>query len=426
MVASTIITLSGHALLNKFAIGLAGEAGTWVFKQILHSASGGSDTDKIRRDISGAVTEMKELKQTVDTLSRELPQALLQLRSDNLRESLTKIETMYDTITDLMETAITLPEDISDAERDKKLMAIQTRLEDRLRMCSNDIPGILDRINDFLAEGGPRSFLRQAVQKAFDNSDNFVSYYEKSKTSMLSYWVVVAKGIALLQMAYDAPNVEFSEGMLTLRRQKDKLNSQERTFKLVVGENTVRLAEWALLRPSSTLVTLLTNEGYGIGPKGLVIGGIASMPLFIGTHIPIHRESEDLDTAKMASMWEMSFGGGFEADLKHAVRFVHFSSKKCMSHNGADVSTVRNDGQFTSHSVSWFIKPVCPGSDRYTIRAARNLGSARNLRLFRSMILIDLLDASDVSGSHLVARDFLKLESYVSSSDSGAKFQIKV
>ncbi|PNP79940.1 hypothetical protein FNYG_06637 [Fusarium nygamai] len=257
MVTSTIITLSSPALLNKFAIGLAGEAGTWVFKQILHSASGGNDADKIRRDISGAVTEMKELKRTVDNLSRELPAALLQLRSDNLRESLTKIETMYDTITDLVETAVTLPEDMPDVERDKKLNSIQTRLEDRLRVFSNDIPGILDRINDFLAEDGPRSFVRQAVQKAFDNSDEF----------MLSYWVVVVKGISLLQMAYDAPNVDFSEGMLTIRRQKDKLASQEQTFKAVVGENTVRLVEWALLRPSLTRVTLLTNEGYWIGPK---------------------------------------------------------------------------------------------------------------------------------------------------------------
>lgn len=111
---------------------------------------------------------MRELERTVDNPSRELPEALLQLRSDNLRESLTKIETMYDTITDLMETAVTLPEDISDAERDKKLNAIQTRLEDRLEVCSNEIPGILDRINDFLAEDGLTSFIRQAIQKAFE------------------------------------------------------------------------------------------------------------------------------------------------------------------------------------------------------------------------------------------------------------------
>ncbi|KAF5646560.1 allantoate and ureidosuccinate permease [Fusarium sp. NRRL 25303] len=327
MVASTIITLSGPALLNKFAIGLAGEAGTWAFKQILHSASGGSDTDKIRRDISAAVTEMRELKRTVDNLSRELPEALLQLRSDNLRESLTKIETMYDTITDLMETAVTLPEDISDAERDKRLNAFQTRLEDRLRVCSDEIPGILDRINDFLVEDGPRSFLRQAVQKAFDNSDDFVSYHEKSKTSMLSCWVVVVKGISLLQMAYDAPNVEFFEGALTIQRQKEKLNRQEQTFRAVVGENTVRLIEWTLLRPF-TLVTLLTDEGFGIEPKDPSIDDITSMSLFIGARIPVHRISEDLDTVKMATMWKMSFGSGFGADLRHAVRFVHYSSGK--------------------------------------------------------------------------------------------------
>ncbi|KAF4457111.1 hypothetical protein F53441_899 [Fusarium austroafricanum] len=185
MVASTILTLSDPALLNKFAIGLACEAGTWVFKQILHAASGGSDTDKIRRDICGTVKETRELKQAVDNLSQQLPAAILQLRSDNLRESLTKIETMYDTVSDLVETAISLPEDITAVERDKRLKAIQTRLEDRLRMFFNDIPGILDRINDFLTEDGPRSFLRQATQQAFDNSDNFIAYYEKSKTSVL-------------------------------------------------------------------------------------------------------------------------------------------------------------------------------------------------------------------------------------------------
>ncbi|RBA12512.1 hypothetical protein FPRO05_03962 [Fusarium proliferatum] len=423
MVASTIITLSGPALLNKFAIGLAGEAGTWAFKQILHSASGGSDTDKIRRDISAAVTEMRELKRTVDNLSREGPEALLQLRSDNLRESLTKIETMYDTITDLMETAVTLPEDISDAERDKKLNAIQTRLEDRLRVCSNEIPGILDRINDFLAEDGLRSFLRQAVQKAFDNSDDFVSYHEKSKTLMLSYWVVVVKGISLLQMAYDAPNVDFFEGALTIQRQKEKLNRQEQTFRAVVGENTVRLVEWTLLRPS-TLVTLLTDEGYGIGPKPPSIDDITSMSLFIGARIPVHRRSEDLDTVKMASMWKMSFGSGFNADLRHAVRFVHYSSGKCMSHDRAGVSTVKNDGQFTSHSVSWFIRPVCRGSDRYTIRAARNMSTFASD--FGLSPLWRLPKRSDVRRSYLVARNMLQLEDYISSTDTGARFQIKV
>ncbi|KAJ4125928.1 hypothetical protein NW765_001703 [Fusarium oxysporum] len=368
---------------------------------------------------------MKELERTVDTLSRELPEALLQLRSDNLRESLTNIETMYDTITDLMETAVTLPEDISDVERDKKLKAIQTRSEDRLRMCSNEIPGIRDRINDFLAEDGPRSFLRQAVQKAFDKSDDFVSYYQKSKTSMLSYWVVVVKGISLLQMAYGAPNVDFSEGTLTVRRQKDKLDGQERLFKAVVGENTVRLVECALLRPSSTRVTLLSNEGFRIGPKRPSIGDITSLSILTGYRIPIHRRSEDPDIDKMASMWNMPLGCGFDAHLRYAVRFVYFSSGRCLSQNGLDVPMVKNDGQFTSHSVSWLIKPVCPGSDRYTIRAATYLPEFM-VDEIRAFLITGQRERSDFSGSHLVARDFLHLENYVSPSDTGIRFQIKL
>src|SRR6478735_4400197 len=105
---------------------------------------------------------------------------------------------------------------------------------------------------------------------------------------MLSYWVVVVKGISLLQITYDAPNVDFSEGTLTIRRQKDKVDGQERLFKAVVGENTVRLVDCALLRPSSTRVTLLSNEGFRIGPKRPSIGDITSLSILTGNRIPIH------------------------------------------------------------------------------------------------------------------------------------------
>ncbi|EWG36070.1 hypothetical protein FVEG_14611 [Fusarium verticillioides 7600] len=422
MVASTIITVSGHALLNKFAIGLAGEAGTWVFKQILHSASGGSDTNKIRRDISGAVTEMKELKRTVDTLSRELPEALLQLRSDNLRESLTKIETMYDTITDLMETAVTLPEDMSDVERDKKLNSIQTRLEDRLRMFS-DIPGILDRINDFLAEDGPRSFLRQAIQKTFDNSDEFISYYERAKPR---YWVVVAKGISLLQMAYDAPNVDFSEGMLTIRRQKDKLDRQDQFFKVVVGENTVRLVECALSSPSSTHVTLLSDEGFAIGHKLPSNGDISSLSIWPGQLIPIHRKSNDPVGDKIASRWDMQLGCGDEAGLGHAVIFAHFSSERCMLHHMPFVSMVERNLKDRNY-IAWLIKPVCPGSDRYTIRAPEyQPESPSPINELLTWTRRGWRPRFDCSGSHLAAKEFLQMERNVSIGDTGTSFQIKL
>lgn len=161
---------------------------------------------------------------------------------------------------------------------------------------------------------------------------------------MLNYWVVVAKGISLLQMAYDAPNVDFFEGMLAIQRQRDKLDRQEQTFKAAVGENTFQMVEWALLRPSSTLVALLTDEGYGIGPKRPSIDDITSTFIFIWTRIPVHRRSEGPNIFRVAPRWEMSLGHGVDAGLRHAVKFVHFSSGKCMSNDGAGVSMVQTTG----------------------------------------------------------------------------------
>ncbi|EMT61089.1 hypothetical protein FOC4_g10014130 [Fusarium odoratissimum] len=192
-------------------------------------------------------------------------------------------------------------------------------------------------------------------------------------------------------MAYDAPNVDFSEGTLTIRRQKDKLDGQERLFKAVVGDNTVRLVECALLRPSSTRVTLLSNEGFGTGPKRPSIGDVTSLSIFTGNRIPIHRRSEDPDIDKMRSMWNMPFGCGFDAHLRHAVRFVYFSS----------------------------------GRYRYTIRVATYLPESM-VDDIRAFLITSRRERSDFSGSHLVARDFLQLENYVSPNDTGIRFQIKL
>ncbi|KAI1061247.1 hypothetical protein LB506_011734 [Fusarium annulatum] len=116
----------------------------------------------------------------------------------------------------------------------------------------------------------------------------------------------------------------------------------------------------------------------------------------------------------MASMWKMSFGSGFNADLRHAVRFVHYSSGKCMSHDRAGVSTVKDDGNL----------PAILFRDRYTIRAARNMSTFASD--FGLSPIWRLPKGSDVRRSYLVARNMLQLEDYVSSTKTGARFQIKV
>jgi hypothetical protein len=240
---------------------------------------------------------------------------------------------------------------------------------------------------------------------------------------MLNYWVVVVKGISLLQMAYDAPNVDFFEGMLTIRRQKDKLDSQEQTFKSVVGQNTIRLVELALPGLSSTPVRLLSHEGLWMGANLLSgFGGRSSFVGFRSNCVALNGSLEYPDIDRMLSKWEMRFDFGSDAGIRHAVRFV--CSGKYLAHASPDVLLVRINSQFSRCSVSWFVKPVCPGSDRYTIRAARDiLASPDNFHSFR---LRRRQEGSGILGSHLVARLILELEYHVSSSDAGAKFQIKV
>ncbi|KAJ3537925.1 hypothetical protein NM208_g6121 [Fusarium decemcellulare] len=430
MVASAIVTVSAPALLNKFAIGLAGEAGTWVFKQILNTASGGSDTEKIRQDISGAVKEIRELKHAVDNLSQRLSDALLQLRSDSLKESLTKIETMYDTIADLIETAISLPEDLSKEERNKKVWAIQARIEDRLKAYSNEIPGILDRINDFLTEDGKNAFLRQAAQQAFDSSTDFIGYYGKTKTLILSYWVVVVKGICLLQMAYDAPNVDFYEGKLTIQRQKDKLEKQERVFRSIVGENTIKLAE-SLLVGRRVLVSFLSDEGFRIGrPSTMMqfaLSGIAMRRLVVDRS----SQTAEYQSTEWWVMLDYRTQEDVDVNSSHAIKFRECRSSEYLSRDESRVSTVKDDESRTTGSILWYVKPVSIGSDRYTIR-----GAAHNFSMFLQQAFQLMSGAHthyrprDVRprppGKYLAARNWLECEDNVSLGDASFRFQIRL
>ncbi|EXK36019.1 hypothetical protein FOMG_09208 [Fusarium oxysporum f. sp. melonis 26406] len=149
---ASLIASAAYALLVKFGTGLAGKAGGWVFQEGLAAVTGGTDTEKVRQDIAN-------------------------LRKDGLRIYITDIETYYSTIVDIMQEAFQLPDrNLTDADRVRQAQGLQKRLDNRLRACSNDVPGYLDQINDFLNEQGSNAFLQQAAQQALDQSDDFLGY----------------------------------------------------------------------------------------------------------------------------------------------------------------------------------------------------------------------------------------------------------
>ncbi|KAI7759030.1 hypothetical protein LZL87_010025 [Fusarium oxysporum] len=228
---ASFIASAASTLLVKFGTGLAGKAGGWVFQEGLAAVTSGIDTEKVRQDIANVLTEVKQIQTSVTDLSSQLSDSLLQLRKDGLRTYITDIETYYATIGDIMQEAFELPDmNLTNADRVHKAQGLQSRLNNRLRACSNDVPGWLDQINDFLNERGSSAFLQQAAQQALDQSDDFLGYYSKTKVMALNYWLTYIKGISLLQMAHDTPQVNFEE----------------------VGEATIALAEGVMNGPTAT------------------------------------------------------------------------------------------------------------------------------------------------------------------------------
>ncbi|KAF5560635.1 hypothetical protein FPHYL_6542 [Fusarium phyllophilum] len=152
-----------------------------------------------------------------------------------------------------MQEAFQLPGmNLTDADRIRQAQGLQKRLDNRLRACSNDIPGYLDQINDFLNERGSNAFLQQAAQQALDQSDDFLGYYSKTKIMALNYWVAYIKGISLLHMAHDTLQVNFEEGSFTIDLHKANVLAQEQNFQATVGEATIAFAEGVINDPTAT------------------------------------------------------------------------------------------------------------------------------------------------------------------------------
>ncbi|EMT71911.1 hypothetical protein FOC4_g10003754 [Fusarium odoratissimum] len=129
-------------LLVKFGTGLAGKAGGWVFQEGLAAVTGGTDTERSTSD------------------------SLLQIRKDGLRTYITDIETYCSAIGDTMQEAFQIPDmNLTDADRVRQAQGLQKRLDNRLRACSNDVPGYLDQINDFLNEQGWNAFTNRLHSK---------------------------------------------------------------------------------------------------------------------------------------------------------------------------------------------------------------------------------------------------------------------
>ncbi|KAF5638760.1 uncharacterized protein FTJAE_5148 [Fusarium tjaetaba] len=371
---ASLIASAVSTLLIKFGTGLAGKAGGWVFQEGLAAVTGGiTDTARIREDIANVLKEVKQIQTSVTELSSQLSDSLLQLRKDSLRTYITDIETYYATIGDIMQEAFELPEKkLTDADRVRQAKGLQKRLNNRLRACSNDVPGYLDKINDFLNERGSNAFFQQAAQQALDQSDDFLEYYSKTKVMALNYWVAYIKGISLLQMAHDTPQVNFEEGSFTIDRHKANVLAQEKNFRSTVGEVTIALAEEVISDPNATRdLTWRTAggtyiEAYKSPYANYVLSGIPGPreSAWIVKHIPSVTR-EDFDPTQ-----------GYPVLIEPSDRV---DNPLCAGGSQYGLDTRWTTATLGEYQCRWFIKPRSPGEARFSFRflssSAANNGS---------------------------------------------------
>ncbi|KAH7213362.1 uncharacterized protein BKA55DRAFT_528964, partial [Fusarium redolens] len=318
-----------------------------------------------RQDIANVLTEVKQIETSVTDLSNQLPDTLLQLRKDDLGTYITDIQTFYSTIGDIMQEAFDLPnKNLTDSVRVSQARHLQSRLDDRLHASADNVPGYLDQINAFLNDASASSFLKQAAQQAFDESDDFLGYFTKTKVMALNYWVAYAKGISLLQMAQDNPKVNFEEGSYTISRHNANFLAQEQNFQDTVGQESITLAEGIISSP------LDTHDFIWRVHSGLYIQDAFSDYMnFISS-----------DIENPTTSWSMFHGPQITADQfdpteSYPVVVVPSDNQDRMLCIGGQYG-LNIEEQWADESVTpscrWLIKPRYPGADRFSFRFVDN------------------------------------------------------
>ncbi|RKL33889.1 hypothetical protein BFJ72_g9671 [Fusarium proliferatum] len=386
---SALVEKYGTKLLVKFACGIASAAGAKAFEKGFEEFFGSDEKDlentiksesaavkkdiaevkkeiaDVKKEIKEAINQIRNVKKSIDNLASQLSDSILQLRSDSLKGHLTKINSLYNSIIDIFETVVRDSE-IADLEKRKaRMRELQKSLDKRLKEAAKSVPESLEQINSFLGEEGNSSFLKQLAQRAFDNSEEFTSFYLRCRALVYSYWAVVGRGIELLEMATKAPKVHFSEGEKTTARHIGYLEKQQELFEASVGKATIDLYN-SLMDVKGEVklpVWFATSDGSGLSKMEYLEDHITYNLLRAkGSRqkwflIPVSGR-ESLESFSASAYW-----------LQEVETTDYLASMTIGTSRYATKGRRLRDVQW-----NWLIKPSAPGSDRFTIRQEESPG----------------------------------------------------
>jgi hypothetical protein len=171
------------------------------------------------------------------------------------------------------------------------------------------------------------------------------------------YWVIVVKGVTLLEMARLSPKVSFDEAPQTIKRLTGQVQEQEKAFSDAVGNSTCRLAEFFLAEPASAR-PIAWFSGWGNGIECVM------RDLNSGTHYNVPRVTND--PGRHRYLLEVTTGISPESfDLTKGYPM------RLRADQGPD-HIERSDGALpifmwagACSDSAWYIKPISIGSDNY-------------------------------------------------------------
>jgi hypothetical protein len=365
---ATVLGIAVAPLLAKAGMAVLSAAGSYVVKQGTDYAFG-TDTDKIRKDIAAVSKEIAGVQLAISGLSDRLTDVLLQLRKDNLNQHCNNINTCYSSVMDLLETYfehLQLPKD--DKTKKGKIKDANVRIEELLLEVRSEIPKRLDQIHSFLSEAGQDSFLNVVAGRALVQSADFLAYYGKCKVLALGYWLCVAKGIALLELAAKY-NTKFVEGAKTIERQKTQLELQVKVFNSTVGESCVELAEAVFSNPKDRhAVKFTAKNGWYIRKSSMYANHD-----FAITGPSVKENRWFIQTRDTLEQFDLTIG------KKYAIHLIEGDTNSSIYMSGGQYGTYMDQGDPYNKINSWYIKPYQPGSGKFTIEFQSNyLGEVYN------------------------------------------------
>jgi hypothetical protein len=171
------------------------------------------------------------------------------------------------------------------------------------------------------------------------------------------YWVIVVKGITLLEMARLSPNVSFDEAPQTIKRLTEKVKEQEKAFSEAVGNNTCLLAEYILAEPTSwRSIAWFSGWGNGIDLVRREMSPVASY------NVPRVRDDAERHKYLLEVTTTLS-ALKFDLSKSYPIRIWADQGLGVIIRSKGRLPIFLWGGECVDSA--WYIKPISIGSDHY-------------------------------------------------------------